>query len=68
MTTRKKPPAKATEPPAVLYVGARFRLSCSDSVYEITRVSRDGTQVDICLRGTNLERFHVPVTHLLFVD
>jgi hypothetical protein len=75
LATRKPPPKKgpARATPAkpsaefALYVGARVILDGSDSVYEITRVSSDGTQVDICLRGTNLERFRVPVAGLKFV-
>jgi hypothetical protein len=66
MATRKKPPPKPAPEPA-LYVGARVIPAGSDSVYEITRVSNDGTQADICLRGTNLERFRVPVASLKFV-
>jgi hypothetical protein len=67
MATRKKPPAKPAAESA-LYVGARVIPAGSTSVYEITRVSRDGTQVDICLRGTTLERFRVPVASLKFVE
>ena len=75
MATRKpppkKPPARATPVKAsaepVLYVGARVIPAESDLVYEITRVSSDGTQVDLCLRGTLLERFRVPVASLKFV-
>ena len=59
----RKPPAKAS-PPAALYVGARVNLVVSDLQWEITRVSHDGRQVDLCLRGTNLERFRVPVSEL----
>jgi hypothetical protein len=66
MPPRKKPPAKASAEPA-LYVGARVIPKGSDAVYEITRVSSDCTQVDICLRRTNLERFRVPVSDLLAV-
>jgi hypothetical protein len=66
MTTRKKSPAKAPGE-AALYVGARVIPKGSDAVYEITRVSSDGTQVDLCLRGTTLERFRVPVDDLKFV-
>ena len=66
MPTRKKPPAKAPAEPA-LYVGARVISDGSDLVYEITRVSSDGRQVDICLRGTTLECFRVPVASLTFV-
>ena len=55
MTTCKKPPAKA--PPNLPFnVGARVVPDGSDLVYEITRVSRDGRQVDICLRRTTLDR------------
>jgi hypothetical protein len=57
--------AKPGEP--ALDVGARVIPAGSTLVYEITRVSGDGTQVDLCLRGTNLERFRVPVTSLKFV-
>jgi hypothetical protein len=71
----KKSPARATpaqtsnRPSAepVLYVGARVIPAGSTLVYEITRVSSDGTQVDLCLRGTLLERFRVPVSSLKFV-
>jgi hypothetical protein len=66
MSTRKKPPAKAIPQP-VLYVGARLIPAGSTLVYEITRVSDDGTQVDLSLRGTSLERFRVPVASLTFV-
>jgi len=59
----RKPPAKAS-PPAALYVGARVNLVGSELQWEITRVSHDGRQVDLCLRGTNLERFRVPVSEL----
>jgi hypothetical protein len=62
----RKPPAKAS-PPAALYIGAHVRLPGSDSVWEITRVSHDRCQVDLCLRGTNLERFRVPVSELIAV-
>jgi hypothetical protein len=66
----KKAPARAIPPKTaepVLYVGARAIPAGSTLVYEITRVSSDGTQVDLCLRGTNLERFRVPVSNLKFV-
>ena len=66
MATRRKPETKAdTEP--TLYVGARVILPGSSLVFEITRVSGDDTQVDLCLRGTLLERFRVPVADLKFV-
>jgi len=67
LTTRRKPPAKASAAP-VLYVGARVIPAGSTLVYEITRVSDDGKQVDLCLRGTNLERFRVPVDDLVSAE
>lgn len=60
----KKPPRRAEAPPAALYVGARVHIAGSDTTWEITRVSHDGRQVDLCLRGTLLERFRVPVSEL----
>ena len=63
----KKPPARAKPIEPVLYVGARVIPAGSTLTYEITRVSSDGTQVDLCLRGTLLERFRVPVSSLKFV-
>jgi hypothetical protein len=59
-------PAKISAEP-VLYVGARVIPAGSTLIYEITGVSSDGAQVDLCLRATNLERFRVPVTSLKFV-
>ncbi len=62
----KKALARVTTP-RIPRVGDRVIPEGSSSVYEITRVSRDGRQVDLCLRGTDLERFRVPVDHLRFV-
>jgi hypothetical protein len=51
MVARKKPQTKAAAEPA-LYVGAPVIPGGSSSVFEITRISDNGTQVDLCLRGT----------------
>lgn len=62
-------PAQAApreEPPPS--VGDRVTYSQSDTVYTISRVSPSGTQVDLRLEGTNIERFRVPVADLDFVD
>lgn len=56
--------AKSTK--RVLKEGDRVCRAGSDSVYEVTRVSDDGTQADLCLEGTDLERFRVPVETLTF--
>jgi len=49
-------------------VGDRVTLGKSDTVYTISRVSPSGTQVDLYLAGTNIERFRVPVSDLNFVE
>jgi hypothetical protein len=49
-------------------VGDRVTLGKSDTVYTISRVSHSGTQVDLLLAGTNIERFRVPVSDLNFVE
>jgi hypothetical protein len=69
---RKPPPKKAParalpETPRILRVGDHVIPEGSTSVYEVTRVSHDGRSADLCLRGTNLERFRVPVATLKVV-
>lgn len=49
-------------------VGDRVTIGKSDTVYTISRVSHSGTQVDVHLAGTNIERFRVPVSDLNFVE
>ena len=49
-------------------VGDRVTIGNSDTVYTITRVNHTGTQVDLNLSGTNIERFRVPVSDLNFVE
>ena len=49
-------------------VGDRVTIGNSDTVYTISRVSHSGTQVDLYLAGTNIERFRVPVSDLNFLE
>jgi hypothetical protein len=55
-----------TPPPPT--VGDKVTFSQSDTVYTVSRVSPSGTQVDLRLEGTNIERFRVPVADLDFLD
>jgi hypothetical protein len=55
MVAPKKPQTKAAAEPA-LYVGTPVIPAGSSSVFEITRISDEGAQVELCLRGTLLER------------
>ena len=64
MPTRKKP---TTEPPLNRPLRAPTSSQDFSSLYEITRVSPDGTVVDLCLVHTSLERFRVPVAGLKFL-
>jgi hypothetical protein len=49
-------------------VGDRVTIGNSETVYTISRVSSSGTQVDLYLAGTNIERFRVPVSDLNFIE
>jgi hypothetical protein len=60
-----KPAPQEEQPPLV---GDKVTFSQSDTVYTISRVSPSGTQVDLRLEGTNIERFRVSVKDLDFVD
>jgi hypothetical protein len=58
---RKPPPKKAPardlpDTPRSLQVGDHVIPQGSSSIYEITCVSLEGATVELCLRGTNLER------------
>jgi len=47
-------------------VGDKVGRIGSESIYDVTYVSEDGTQANICLEGTDLEWFWVPVSTLTF--
>lgn len=53
---------KSTKP--ILRIGERVGRVGSEGVYEITRISPDGTEVDLCLAGANLQWFRVSVEKL----
>jgi hypothetical protein len=70
MATRKKPPAKAAPElpfsvePYVPITGDKVRYTGKDTVYVVSRVYRDGTEVDLSYPGTNFERYRVRITEL----
>ena len=49
-------------------VGDKVTFPQSDTVYTVSRVSPSGTQVDLHLEGTNIERFRVPIADLNFLN
>lgn len=59
--------ASQPEEPPPPSVGDKVTFSQSDTVYTISRVSPSGTQVDLRLEGTNIERFRVSVSDLDFL-
>ena len=64
----KKAPARALpETPRILCVSDRVIPEGSTSVYEVTRISGDARSADLCLRGTNFERFRVSVASLKII-
>jgi hypothetical protein len=65
--TRKKAAAAPNQPP-VPQVGDKVTPPRSEMVYEISRVSPGGEDVDLHIPGTNLERFRVRTDTLTFVD
>lgn len=52
----------------VPHVGDRVTRGDSDTVYLITRVNPEGTEVRLLLEGTNLEHFHGPASTLKYVE
>src|ERR1700729_2369330 len=63
---RKK--ASAPEAPVSPQVGDKVIKPRSDSILEITHVSRDGDEVNLQLPGTNLEWYRVRTDTLTFVE
>jgi hypothetical protein len=63
---RKK--AEALNAPPMPQVGDKVTPPRSEMVYEISRVSPDGEDVDLRIPGTNLERFRVRTDTLTFVE
>jgi hypothetical protein len=60
--------AAALETPAAPQVGDKVKPGRSEMVYEISRVSDDGAEVNLHVPGTNLERFRVRTDTLTFVE
>jgi hypothetical protein len=63
---RKK--AEALDAPPVPQVGDKVTPPRSHMVYEISRVSPEGDEVDLHVPGMNLERFRVRTDTLTFIE
>jgi hypothetical protein len=63
--SRKKPDVSESRPPRV---GDKVAVPPSESIREITYVSRNGDEVNLQAPGTNLEWFRVRTDKLKFVD
>lgn len=70
MPAKRAPKIEPTpEPTARLpHVGEQVIVGPSGNVYVVSRVSTDGSDVDLSLPGTNMMRFRVPVADLNFVE
>ncbi len=64
--TRKQ--TAAYDLPLMPQVGDKVRPGRSEMVYEISRVSQDGIDVDLHVPGMNLDRFRVRTDTLTFVE
>ena len=64
--TREQLAAQAQPP--LPQVGDKVKPGRSEMVYEISRVSQDGSDVDLHVPGTNLQRFRVRTDALTFVE
>jgi hypothetical protein len=56
------------EPPPMPKIGDKVTMPRSESVLEVTSVSRDGDEVNLQLAGTNLQWFRVRSDTLTFVE
>jgi hypothetical protein len=56
------------EPPPMPKIGDKVTMPRSESVLEVTSVSRDGNEVNLQLPGTNLQWFRVRSDTLTFVE
>jgi hypothetical protein len=65
---KPRKPAAAPDKPAIPQVGDKVKPGHSEMVYEISRVSQDGDEVDLHVPGINLERFRVRADNLTFVE
>ncbi|RZU35614.1 hypothetical protein [Edaphobacter modestus] len=60
--------AAASDIPLMPQVGDKVTKPRSESILEITYVSKEGTVVNLHVPGTNLEWFRVKADTLTFVD
>jgi hypothetical protein len=61
-----KPPKQTV--PYVPHVGERCKRPGSASICEVDYVSKDGREVNIRLKGINLQWFRVAVSKLIWID
>jgi len=66
--TKPRKKIAAAEPPPMPSIGDKVRMPRSESVLEVTSVSRDGDEVNLQLPGTNLQWFRVRTDTLTFVE
>jgi hypothetical protein len=57
-----------SEPPPMPQVGDKVYPGKSEMLYEISHVSHDGSEVNLHVPGTNLERFRVRTDSLSFAE
>jgi hypothetical protein len=60
--------AAAHDLPPMPQVGDKVKPGSSEMVYEIDHVSQDGSEVNLYVPGTNLQRFRVRTDALTFVE
>jgi hypothetical protein len=58
----------ASEPAPVPQVGDKVKPGRSEMVYEIDHVNQNGSEVNLYVPGTNLQRFRVRTDTLTFVE
>jgi hypothetical protein len=60
--------ARKPAPAPTLKVGDKVRYKTHVSIYEITRVSPDGAELDIAIPRTDFEIFRVPASEITLID
>jgi hypothetical protein len=60
--------ASAPQTPVAPHVGDKVKPGSSEMVYEIDHVSQDGSEVNLYVPGTNLQRFRVKTDTLTYVE
>jgi hypothetical protein len=66
-TAPKKPPSQAPRP-RIPKLGDKVIPQGSEAVYTVWNVSADGTEVNISIQGTLIDRFRYPSSKLRWVE